>query len=331
MRGKGASRGGFFSASLRGKAAIVVVLIAGVSVAFLLVDLDGDGLNNVNEIYTYRTSPTNPDSDFDGLTDGDEVFKYRTDPLEKTTFFSGVDEYGDPFTVWNLEFNTPGAGTDVVGLDIVFISENFALDEITRFRELVDDCYRTLLTTEPFSGYKDVINVWRIETAADFEPERPDPDMTHLLVVNGQKVTQFVGDILPLDLDFDPPDDHIVVLVDTPTYGGSGGSPSVAYAGELAVQVAIHEFGHGFGGLGDEYVVYDEDFPSWEEVPWPNVDWDGSKWENIPGTGAYEGAVYRNLVRPTYDGCIMGSILCPGFCPVCEMHLASLLEEIRII
>ncbi|GAI62363.1 unnamed protein product, partial [marine sediment metagenome] len=73
-----------------------------------------------------------------------------------------------------------------------------------------------------------------------------------------------------------------------------------------------------FGELGDEYVVYDEDFPSWEEIPWPNVDWDGSKWENIPGTGAYEGAVYRNLVRPTYDGCFMGSLLCPGFCPVCE-------------
>lgn len=314
---------------MRGKAAIAVVLIAGVSVVFLLIDLDGDGLNNMDEI-KYHTSPTNPDSDFDGLTDGDEVLKYRTDPLERTTFFSGVDEYGDPFAVWNLEFNTLGAGIDVAGLDIVFVSGNFALDEIVRFRKLVDDCYRTLLTIEPFSRYKDIINVWRIETAADFEPECPDPDIPNLLVVNGQKVRRFVEGILHLDLDFNPPDDQIMVLVDTPTHGGSGGNPSVAYTGEFAVQVIIHELGHGFGGLGDEYIVYDEDFPRWGEIPWPNVDRDGSKWENVPRTGAYGGAVYRNLVRPTYDGCIMGSLLCPGFCPVCEIHLASLLEGIRI-
>ncbi|GAI28179.1 unnamed protein product, partial [marine sediment metagenome] len=167
-------------------------------------DTDGDGLTDGDEINKYHTSPTNPDSDFDGLTDGDEVLEYTTDPLERATFFSGVDEYGDPFTVWNLEFNTPGVGIDVAGLDIVFVSGDFAPDDVIRFRGLVDDCYRTLLTTEPFSGYKDVINVWRIETAADFEPERPDPDMPRLLVVNGQKVRQFVEGVLFLDLDFNP-------------------------------------------------------------------------------------------------------------------------------
>lgn len=29
------------------------------------------------------------------------------------------------------------------------------------------------------------------------------------------------------------------------------------------------------------------------EIPWPNVDWDGSKWRDIPGTGAYRGATYE--------------------------------------
>ena len=89
----------------------------------------------------------------------------------------------------------------------------------------------------------------------------------------------------------------------------------------------IHEFGHSFERLGDEYVKYDEDWTAGKDIPYPNIDWDGSKWKDVPETGAYLGALYRNLVRPTNDSCVMRRISYFGYCPVCRIGLASLLEN----
>ena len=44
------------------------------------LDLDGDGLSNLDE-YLTSTDPANTDTDGDGLSDGDEVHVYGTEPL----------------------------------------------------------------------------------------------------------------------------------------------------------------------------------------------------------------------------------------------------------
>lgn len=51
--------------------------------------------------------------------------------------------------------------------------------------------------------------------------------------------------------------DQILVLVNDPTYGGSGGEVSVASIHDLAVRLAQHEFGHSFTHLTDEYTEHD--------------------------------------------------------------------------
>ena len=148
-----------------------------------------------------------------------------------------------------------------------------------------------------------------------------------ILRVNVNKVIQFVKSVL--DLDFEQsPNDQIIVLVNNLTYGGSGHPDvAVAYTGQWGKQIMIHELGHSFGHLGDEYIRHDEDWTGGTDVPYPNIDWDGSKWEDVPGTGAYLGALYRNLVRPTYDSCIMRRIEYFEFCPVCRIALTVILEN----
>ena len=47
--------------------------------------------------------------------------------------------------------------------------------------------------------------------------------------------------------------DRIVLVVNDPTYGGSGGSVPTAAMHSLAVQILHHEFGHSLGRLADEY------------------------------------------------------------------------------
>jgi len=222
----------------------------------------------------------------------------------------------------SLEFNTPSE----FGLDIVFIPEDYTLEGMDTFRETVETYYKKLLSIEPFLGYVDRINIWRIDTVIDFGLTR-DPTMNRRYNIDYDKVRQFVESIIEIDLDFTPPNDLIIVLVNDSTYGGSGYSNvAIAYTGELGTQVMIHEVGHSFGNLGDEYVLYDEDYPAGQDIPYPNIDWDGSKWKDIPGTGAYLGAWYRNLVRPTNDSCTMRKVEYGGYCPVCDQALAPLLE-----
>jgi pseudolysin len=49
-----------------------------------LLDLDGDGLTNLEE-FTAKTSANNADTDDDGLSDFDEITNTKTDPLDEDT------------------------------------------------------------------------------------------------------------------------------------------------------------------------------------------------------------------------------------------------------
>ena len=56
-----------------------------------LGDFDGDGLSDFDELNTYSTLPTNPDSDGDFISDGDEIFNASNplDPLSWPNFADG--------------------------------------------------------------------------------------------------------------------------------------------------------------------------------------------------------------------------------------------------
>ena len=58
-----------------------------------LIDSDGDGLTDYEEIYIYNTNPNLIDTDFDGLTDYEEVKIYGTDPLNPDTDGDGLTDY----------------------------------------------------------------------------------------------------------------------------------------------------------------------------------------------------------------------------------------------
>ncbi len=56
-------------------------------------DTDGDGLSDFDELHRYGTDPLNPDTDGDGLSDYEEIFLYGTDPLKRDTDGGGVDDW----------------------------------------------------------------------------------------------------------------------------------------------------------------------------------------------------------------------------------------------
>ena len=151
------------------------------------------------------------------------------------------------------------------------------------------------------------------------------------------------------------PYEHIIVLVNTDQYGGGGILNSYNLSmthHRLFKPVVVHEFGHSFAGLGDEYAYEQEQIPMYphDVEPWePNlttlVDF-SSKWEDmvkkktpIPTpessdkktieqrVGVFEGAGYslKGVYRGCQD-CRMRTNENPVFCPVCDRALRRLIN-----
>ncbi len=147
------------------------------------------------------------------------------------------------------------------------------------------------------------------------------------------------------------PYEHIIVLVNTAEYGGGGilNSYNLSMTHHKDFKpVVVHEFGHSFAGLGDEYAYEQEQIPMYPKdvEPWePNlttlVDFK-SKWKDLmqpstpiptkpdykhPKIGVYQGAGY-NLkdVYRGYPDCRMRTNSTPEFCPICQRAITRVID-----
>lgn len=136
-----------------------------------------------------------------------------------------------------------------------------------------------------------------------------------------------------------PTYDFIVVVVNDPKYGGTGGSVATLSIHSLAPEILIHEMGHTIGKLADEYTDAYPAYPSCSgDCPEANatlnatatVKW--SKWVDattpVPTptgsgysakVGVFEGCRYKTtgVYRPFEHNCRM-DILGVPFCSVCS-------------
>ncbi len=271
---------------------------------------------------------------FESIIDPDDYFILRENP----NLFESV------------EIQKNGKPTEKV--DLVILAEGYTKLEMNKF---FDDARRVtgyLFDEEPFKSEKDKFNVIAVFT--------PSIDSgTDIPGENVYKNTVFNSTFYTFDLDrylttsdmktiYDAaagvPWDHIYVLVNTERYGGGGFYNFLSICtsdNQLTKEVFIHEFGHGFAGLGDEYytssVAY-VDFYNLEVEPWePNlttlVDF-GRKWQfMLDGStpvptpraakynntvGVFEGGGYlaKGIYSPFMD-CRMKSNNAKMFCPVC--------------
>jgi hypothetical protein len=135
------------------------------------------------------------------------------------------------------------------------------------------------------------------------------------------------------------PYEHIIILANTATYGGGGIFNSYLLTTTLHPAfkpVVVHEFGHSFAGLADEY-FYDDQYSDYYHPgvePWePNITTQtdfSSKWEDMMGrcdVGLHEGGGYmsKGVWRPSAN-CRMRTNEARGFCPVCRRAIERMIS-----
>ena len=187
-------------------------------------------------------------------------------------------------------------------LDLAVVSEGYLAGQKEKFyadaARLVKDA---LFSTEPYMSYRDRFNIRAVFVpSADEGPSVPREGIWNDTAVDSHYDTFYSERYLTTssmrklyDALGTVPFEHVIILVNTPLYGGGGiyNNMSVACSDHPSSAIVfVHEFGHAFAGLADEYAYdeYDPFYPA-DTEPWePNIttlkDFD-SKWADMLPAG----------------------------------------------
>jgi hypothetical protein len=231
-------------------------------------------------------------------------------------------------------------------IHIAFVAEGYTADEIDHY---LSDCRKaigSLFRHEPFKSMQDRFNIIALKsTSLESGTSEPAKGIWKQTVLGSHFDTFYSDRYLTTlhlkhlhDVLAGTPYEHIIILVNTEHYGGGGiyNSYNLCYTGgPQFLPVVVHEFGHSFGGLGDEY-AYGNDDPMYfaDTEPWePNLTTKAhfiGKWENlvaegkasfIEGGGYLEKGVWRG-----FENCRMRTNEEPEFCLVCQQALIKLID-----
>lgn len=246
-------------------------------------------------------------------------------------------------------------------VNVVILAEGYTSSEMDKFRQNAKTACEQILAHSPFNRMQDKFNFIAVETESKDSgvsvPRKGKWNETafhshfdtfysdrYLTTTNVKDIHDQIAGI---------PYAHIIILANTDVYGGGGifNAYTLTTTGHADFKpVVVHEFGHSFGGLADEYYyendTFSDSYPFGVE-PWePNittlVDFN-SKWKSllekdtpIPTDiksadkypiGVFEGGGYssKGIYRPAVD-CRMKTNTCKDFCPACQKALEQLIK-----
>ena len=251
-------------------------------------------------------------------------------------------------------------------IHIAYVAEGYTEAEMPAF---INDCrtaMEALFAHEPFKSLRNRFNVVAVKSpSAESGTSNPGKGIWKNTALHSNFNT-FYSDRYLTTLHLKTlhnwlagtPYEHIIILVNTENYGGGGilNSYNLSMVRHPAFKpVVVHEFGHSFAGLGDEYgygdiPMYPKDIEPWEPNLTTLVDLK-SKWGDLikPGTpvptpqpadldkpganqknwkiGAYEPAGYtKHGVYRAFPDCRMRTNQNPNFCKVCQRAITRMIK-----
>ena len=245
-------------------------------------------------------------------------------------------------------------------VDIVILPEGYTQAEMGKFVKDCDFFVESLFNYEPYVRYRESFNIRGVMAPSvesgctmpgdhiykntvmrfsfwTFDSER------YCMSTDNRDIRDLAGQV---------PYDQIYILVNTKKYGGGGIYNfycSSASSNSFSSDVIIHEFGHGFAGLADEYYndetgydhMYNLEVEPWEPNLTSLVDFSNKwgdmldkktpvptprekKYENT--IGVFEGGGYepKGMYSPHMD-CLMKTFRGHEFCPVCQRAIERMI------
>lgn len=253
-------------------------------------------------------------------------------------------------------------------IHIAYVAEGYTEAEMPTFLNDCRTAMEALFAHEPFKTLRNRFNVVAVKApSAESGTSNPGKGIWKNTALHSNFNT-FYSDRYLTTLHLKDlhnwlagtPYEHIIVLVNTDNYGGGGilNSYNLSMTHHSAFKpVVVHEFGHSFAGLADEYAydyeaipMFPHDIEPWEKNITTMVDFK-SKWSDMvkKGTkipteqpadldkpnakkekwqiGAYEPAGYSmHGVYRAYPDCRMRTNNNPEFCPVCQKAITELVK-----
>jgi hypothetical protein len=233
---------------------------------------------------------------------------------------------GTSETIW-------GSGPSSNRIDIAIVGDGYTAGELGLFGSQAQAVTNALFDQEPFASYGGLFLVHRVDVVSNESGVDNDPNegidrdtamdmafwcsgIERLLCINISKAVGFASAA--------PGHEQILALANSTKYGGAGYASSnlgtVSGGNGAAFEVAIHELGHSFGDLADEYdygggTDYPYGEPSAANVStltaeemaaagtkWANwLGFNDPQWDGLVDT--YEGAAYytNGIYRPTWN------------------------------
>lgn len=248
-------------------------------------------------------------------------------------------------------------------IDVAIVAEGYAEADMDTFYRDAQIATEALFGHEPFRKMKDRFNIIAVASPSDDSGVSvPKTGEWRQTALNSHFSTFYSDRYLTTlhltrlhDLLAGIPYEHIIILANTSTYGGGGIYNSYTLTtthSDRFRPVVVHEFGHSFGGLADEY-YYDDEYShnyvegiepyeqnittlasfdrKWKDmlprktpVPTPQSNKGKGVYTKI---GVYEGGGYQSKgVYRAFQECRMKINEAPAFCAVCQRALERLIN-----
>ncbi|MGV3504828.1 MAG: M64 family metallopeptidase [Adhaeribacter sp.] len=271
------------------------------------------------------------------------VYLHRNLLLMLLTACPFLEARGQKFEVDTVQYS----GKTEEFINLVILGDGYTEEQLNKYLADARQFSNYLFNQAPYKAYKQYFNVFAIQVIS------PESGVKHPATAGDCYTDNFpkadpknyfgttfdVGGIhrLVVPSSFDliasvlaesfPAYDQVVILANTSHYGGSGGQFATTTIHDSSNEIAVHEMGHSFGGLADEY--WAGEFYAREK---PNMTRENSpkqiKWRNWLGGDTGIGIYNHSQTKwnkPSQNACKMEFL----FRPHCAVCAETIVEQIH--
>jgi hypothetical protein len=230
----------------------------------------------------------------DKMNSLNEVFSTEIDPVDLYIIKDAVKDKA--VKIYKNHFS----GDSHTKVDVVILGDGYAAGEQKKFEKDLKRFTNVFLGQEPYKSHKDKFNIYGVLKASEESGiDEPGANIyknttlgTTFYSLGSERYVLTEENKTMRDLAAHVPYDAIYIMCNSARYGGGGIYNfycTFVSDNQFSNYIFLHEFGHSFGGLADEYytsdVAYNEFYPQGQEPVEPNItrllEKNNLRWKNM--------------------------------------------------